>query len=177
MLTQMKRLPGLQDVNSDQQNGGLDEADDTMTASPPPNSASPASRWTRRLYGAFGQSEVSIIYTQLNQYYVVLEVAPQYWQSPEGLKDIYLHTAGGTATFRCSAVANGQANTTPLAVNHTGLFPSVTLSFNLAPDVSLSDATSASAQMQQRLARRPRSKASLPARCWPTSSHSAPSRC
>ena len=95
------------------------------------------------LYGAFGQSEVSIIYTQLNQYYVVLEVAPQYWQSPEGLKDIYLHTSArnGTNNIPLLAVAKGQANTTPLAINHTGLFPSVTVSFNLAPNVSLSDAT------------------------------------
>jgi multidrug efflux pump len=102
------------------------------------------------LYGAFGQSEVSIIYTQLNQYYVVLEVAPQYWQSPEGLKDIYLHTSsGGNIPLR--TVAQGQANTTPLAINHTGLFPSVTVSFNLAPNVSLSDATLSISQMQKRL--------------------------
>ena len=85
------------------------------------------------LYSAFGQSEVSIIYTQLNQYYVVMEVAPQYWQSPEGLKDIYLHTSGGSGNIPLLAVAEGQASTTPLAVNHTGLFPSVTVSFNLAP--------------------------------------------
>jgi len=102
------------------------------------------------LYSAFGQSEVSIIYTQLNQYYVVLEVAPQYWQSPEGLKDIYLQTSGG-GNIPLLAVANGQANTTPLAVNHTGLFPSVTVSFNLSPNVSLSDATLSISQMQKRL--------------------------
>ena len=71
---------------------------------------------------------------------MVLEVAPQYWQSPEGLKDIYLHTSGG-GNIPLLAVAKGQANTTPLAMNHTGLFPSVTVSFNLASNVSLSDAT------------------------------------
>jgi multidrug efflux pump len=102
------------------------------------------------LYSAFGQSEVSIIYTQLNQYYVVLEVAPQYWQSPEGLKDIYLLSSSGS-NIPLLAVAKGQANTTPLAVNHTGLFPSVTVSFNLAPNVSLSDATASITQMQKRL--------------------------
>ena len=102
------------------------------------------------LYGAFGQSEVSIIYTQLNQYYVVLEVAPKYWQSPEGLKDIYLQTSGG-GNIPLLAVAKGQANTTPLAINHTGLFPSVTVSFNLASNVSLSDATLSITQMQKRL--------------------------
>jgi multidrug efflux pump len=80
----------------------------------------------------------------------VLEVAPQYWQSPEGLKDIYLHTSsGGNIPLR--TVAQGQANTTPLAINHTGLFPSVTVSFNLAPNVSLSDATLSISQMQKRL--------------------------
>jgi len=80
---------------------------------------------------------------------VVLEVAPQYWQSPEGLKDIYLQSGGGNIPLL--AVANGQANTTPLAINHTGLFPSVTVSFNLATNVSVSDATLAIAQMQKRL--------------------------
>ena len=87
---------------------------------------------------------------QLNQYYVVLEVAPQYWQSPEGLKDIYLRTSGsGNIPFL--AVAKGHANTTPLAISHTGLFPSVTVSFNLASNVSLSDATLSINQMQKRL--------------------------
>jgi multidrug efflux pump len=102
------------------------------------------------LYGAFGQSEVSIIYTQLNQYYVVLEVAPQYWQSPEGLKDIYLSTSSG-GNIPLLAVAKGHSNTIPLAVNHTGLFPSVTVSFNLAPNLSLSDATAAIGALRKRL--------------------------
>jgi multidrug efflux pump len=145
----MKRLPGLQDVSSDQQNGGLDEmmSYDRVTAA---KLGLTAKSLDSALYGAFGQSEVSIIYTQLNQYYVVLEVAPQYWQSPEGLKDIYLLTSSGR-NIPLLAVAKGQANTTPLAINHTGLFPSVTVSFNLAPDVSLSDATSSITQMQKRL--------------------------
>jgi multidrug efflux pump len=82
---------------------------------------------------------------------VVLEVAPQYWQSPEGLKDIYLHTSSSNSNIPLLTVAKGRANTTPLAVNHTGLFPSVTLSFNLAPNVSLSDATLAIDQLQKRL--------------------------
>ena len=99
---------------------------------------------------------MSIIYTQLNQYYVVLEVAPQFWQTPEGLKNIYLHPTANsspTATGNVPLItmATSQANTTPLAINHTGLFPSVTVSFNLAPDVSLSDATLAIDQMKQRL--------------------------
>jgi multidrug efflux pump len=102
------------------------------------------------LYSAFGQSEASIIYTQANQYYVVLEVAPQWWQSPEGLKDVYFVSSNGN-NIPLVAVAKHQTNTTPLAINHTGLFPSVTVSFNLAPNVSLSDATSSINQMEQKL--------------------------
>jgi multidrug efflux pump len=148
MLDQMKHLPGFQDVSSDQQNGGLDEMlnYDRMTAA---KLGLTTQSLDSALYGAFGQSEVSIIYTQLNQYYVVLEVAPEYWQSPEGLKDIYLQSSGGNIPLL--AVAQGHANTTPLAINHTGLFPSVTVSFNLAPNVSLSDATLSISQMQNRL--------------------------
>jgi multidrug efflux pump len=148
LLGEMKRLPGLQDVNSDQQNGGLEELMnyDRVTAA---KLGLTVQSLDSELYSAFGQSEVSIIYTQLNQYYVVLEVAPQYWQSPEGLKSIYLQSSGGNIPLL--AVAKGQAGTTPLTVNHTGLFPSVTVSFNLASNLSLSDATSSINQMQKRL--------------------------
>jgi multidrug efflux pump len=148
ILGQMQHLSGLQDVSSDQQNGGLDElmTYDRVTAA---KLGLTTQQLDSALYGAFGQSEVSIIYTQLNQYYVVLEVAPQYWQTPEGLKDIYLQSSGGNIPLL--AVAKGQANTTPLAINHTGLFPSVTVSFNLASNVSLSDATLSITQMQKRM--------------------------
>jgi len=149
LLKQMKQLPGLQDVNSDQQNGGLDlmMTYDRVTAA---KLGLTAQSLDTALYGAFGQSEVSVIYTQLNQYYVVLEVAPQYWQSPEGLNSIYLQSSGG-GSIPLQAVATGRATSTALAVNHTGLFPSVTASFNLAPNVSLSDATLRINQLQQRL--------------------------
>jgi multidrug efflux pump len=148
ILDQMKHLPGFQDVSSDQQNGGLDEllTYDRVTAA---KLGLTTQQLDSALYSAFGQSEVSIIYTQLNQYYVVLEVAPQYWQSPEGLKDLYLQSTGGNIPLL--AVARGKANTTPLAINHTGLFPSVTLSFNLTSNMSLSDATLSINQMQKRL--------------------------
>jgi multidrug efflux pump len=149
LLKEMKRLPGLQDVNSDQQNGGLDEllTYDRTTAA---KLGQTVQSLDSTLYSAFGQSEVSVIYTQLNQYYVVMEVAPQYWQSPEGLKDIYLQSPGNRS-IPLSAIATGRATTTALAVNHTGLFPSVTASFNLASNVSLSEATLSINQMQQRL--------------------------
>jgi multidrug efflux pump len=149
LLKEMKRLPGLQDVNSDQQNGGLDEllSYDRVSAA---KLGLTAQALDAGLYSAFGQSEVSVIYTQLNQYYVVLEVAPQYWQSPDGLNDIYFQSSAGNS-IPLLTVAKGHATTTALAVNHTGLFPSVTASFNLAPNVSLSDATLRIRQMQQRL--------------------------
>ena len=149
LLENMKTLPGFQDVNTDQQNGGLEEYinyDRTTAARLGLSSQSLDSS----LYSAFGQSQVSLIYTELNQYYVVLEVAPQYWQSPAGLNFIYPSAnANGTVPF--NAVATAQAGSTPLQVNHTGLFPSVTVSFNLAPGMSLSDATRLVNQMQARL--------------------------
>ncbi|WP_263382121.1 efflux RND transporter permease subunit [Granulicella arctica] len=155
LLAEMKRLPGFQDVNSDQQNGGLDElvTIDRVTAA---RLGQTAQSIDAGLYSAFGQSQVSLIYTQLNQYYVVLEVAPQYWQTPDGLKNIYFHTASASSTTASGntplfTMSSAKATTTPLALNHTGLFPSVTVSFNLAPGVSLSDATLEIGQMQQKL--------------------------
>jgi multidrug efflux pump len=170
LLDNMKKLPGLQDVNTDQQNGGLREmiTYDRLTAA---RLGQTAQSLDTLLYSAFGQSEVSVIYTPLNQYYVVLEVAPPYWQSPEGLRDIYIKSgpstlnvssaAGGSSNTASSVSANTMAplsvtttsltNTTPLQVNHSGLFPSVTVSFNLAPGVSMSEATLRVQQMEQRL--------------------------
>jgi multidrug efflux pump len=154
LLAAMTKLPGFQDVSSDQQNGGLDQllTYDRMTAA---KLGQTAGSLDSALYAEFGQSEVSLIYTQLNQYYVVLEVAPQYWANPDGLKDVYLHTSPSEATVNGNSplftLAKDQTNTTPLALNHTGLFPSVTVSFNLASNVSLSDATLEIAQMEQNL--------------------------
>jgi multidrug efflux pump len=156
LLTNMRTLPGLQDVNTDQQNGGLEEmlTYDRVTAA---RLGQTPQTLDSSLYSAFGQSEVSVIYTQLNQYYVVLEVAPQYWASPDGLKDIWLNTggsSGGAGLKSMSPLATmttTQTSTTPLQVNHTGLFPSVTVSFNLASGVSLSDATREVSEMELRL--------------------------
>jgi len=154
LLANMKTLPGLQDVNSDQQNGGLQQllTYDRVTAA---RLGQTATSLDRALYSAFGQSEVSVIYTQMNQYYVVLEVAPQYWQSPQGLDYIYIKSnsngSNAGAMTPISAFAKAQTNTTALQVNHTGLFPSVTVSFNLAPTVSLSQATKEIQQMEQKL--------------------------
>ncbi|HZP07375.1 MAG TPA: efflux RND transporter permease subunit [Terracidiphilus sp.] len=155
LLDNMRKLPGLQDVNTDQQNGGLREMlhyDRTTAArlGQTPQSLDSA------LYSAFGQSETSVIYTQLNQYYVILEVAPKYWQSPAGLNSIYLATnrsarSGLGAISPLASMTKPETNTTPLQVSHTGLFPSVTVSFNLGNGLSLSDATREVTQMEQHL--------------------------
>ena len=166
LLEHMKTLPGLQDVNTDQQNGGLEELlhyNRTAAAQLGQTSQS----LDQSLYSAFGQSEVSVIYTQLNQYYVVMEVAPPYWQDPSGLNNIYVRTAASTNSGTSGSsgappaglnavspllnIVTAQTSTTPLQVNHTGLFPSVTVSFNLANGVSLSDATREVSQMETSL--------------------------
>jgi multidrug efflux pump len=155
LLQQMQHLRGFQDVSSDQQNGGLDERlnYDRVTAA---KLGQTAKSLDSALYAAFGQSEVSLIYTQLNQYYVILEYAPQYWSSPQYLKDVFFRSptassptaTGNTPLF---ALSNSKPGNIPLSLNHTGLFPSVTVSFNLVPGMSLSDATLAIGQMQDRL--------------------------
>jgi len=148
LLANMKKLPGLQDVNSDQQNGGLQ----TYLTYDRVRSAQldiTPQQLDSTLYSAFGQQQASLIYTQLNQYYVVMEVAPEYWQSPDGLKNIYVQSGHGNVPL--DTVSTMQTNTTPLQVAHTGLFPSVTVSFNLAPGLALSDATRMVQQMQNQL--------------------------
>ena len=156
LLDNMAKLPDLADVNTDQQNQGLEELlnYDRVTAA---RLGQTPQSLDNTLYSAFGQSLVSVIYTQLNQYYVVLEVAPQYWQDPTNLKNIYF-TRGGSASGAginavspLSTAVEAQSNTTPLQVNHTGLFPSVTVSFNMRNGASLSDATREVAQMERRL--------------------------
>ncbi len=159
LLDHMRKLPGLQDVNTDQQNGGLEEMLDFDRVTAARLGQTPQSL-DSSLYSAFGQSEVSVIYTQLNQYYVVMEVAPQYWQSPEGLKDIWFTTSGGASSGSTagintisplSTVVHEHVGTTPLQVSHTGLFPSVTVSFNMANGMSLSDAVREVNQMESDL--------------------------
>jgi len=149
LLAEMGKLPGFQDVNTDAQNTGLQELINYDRVTAARLGITPQSL-DSSLYGAFGQSQVSIIYTQLNQYYVVLEVAPPYWQSPDGLKNIYLNSTGH-GVIPLSTVSSAQVSTTPLVINHTSSFPSVTVSFNLATGMSLSDAVRMVGEMQQRL--------------------------
>jgi len=154
LTTAMTRLPGFVDVVADQQNGGLDQliTFDRLTAA---RLGQTASSLDSALYSEFGQSQVSLIYTQLNQYYVILEVAPKYWATPDGLKTVYLHPPSTNATVTgntpLSVVSTLRANTTPLSLNHTGLFPSVTVSFNLANGYSLSDAMREINEMKDKL--------------------------
>ena len=192
----LQRVPELTDVNSDQQEKGL-ETDLVIDRDTASRLKLTASQIDNTLYDAFGQRQVSTIYNPLNQYHVVMEVAPQFWQSPDALKDLYISTTGGavsgtqatnavagtTTSSGGSAVAEDAARnqslnqlaatihggastgaavstsvepmvplaafshvadgTTPLSINHQGLFAATTISFNLAPNISLSDATAA----------------------------------
>jgi multidrug efflux pump len=156
LYQRMQHLPGLEDVDTDQQNGGLEEML-TYNRTGAARLGQSAQSLDRSLYSAFGQSLVSVIYTQLNQYYVVMEVAPQYWQSPAGLNNIFFSSGAGAGRHGMNAMSPLQGmekpaiRTTPLEVNHTGLFPSVTVAFNLANGFSLSDATREVSQMEQGL--------------------------
>jgi len=141
LLQKMRSLPELRDQNSDQQDKGLQAklAVDRDTASRlgiTPQSLDNA------LYDAFGQRQVSTMYRPLNQYHVVMEVAPQFQQTPEALQNIYLRSTAGTPV-PLAAFTHYEPSNTPLAVNHQGQIPSVTISFNLAPGVSLGQATQA----------------------------------
>jgi multidrug efflux pump len=150
LLSALRKAPGFEDVNTDQQNKGLQAllTYDRPTAA---RLGLTPQNMDNTLYNAFGQSEVSTIYTQLNQYYVVMEAAPKYWQSPQGLNDVYLVPNTGSGAVPMNTVTHYTPATAPLVVNHTGLFPSVTVSFNLAPGVSLGQATKEIQQVQQRL--------------------------
>ena len=200
LLTALEHNPVLQDVNSDQQQKGL-ETDVLIDRASAGRLGINAAQIDNTLYDAFGQRQVSTIYSAQNQYHVIMEVAPRYWQNPQTLKDLYVSTSGGTAsgtqttnavvgtvmtsatagtttaaTIASSSARNAATNalanvgkgtassgaavstsketmvplsafasygpgTTALAVNHQGPFVASTISFNLAPGKSLSDAT------------------------------------
>ena len=137
----LSELPGLADLNTDQQDRGL------QTSLLIDRDAAARLGVTTRmidatLNDAFGQRQVSTIYNPLNQYHVVMEAAPQYWQSPETLQDVQVKAASG-AMIPLAAFSRYEATSTPLSVNHDGQFAASTLSFNLLPGVSLSQATKA----------------------------------
>jgi len=141
MFEQLKAIPMIVDVNSDQQNRGLQSmvTYDRETAA---RFGISSQLVDNTLYDAFGQRQVSTMYKPLNQYHVVMEAAPQYWQNPLTLQDIYIHAPNGKQV-PLSAIAHYGPAVAPLSVNHQGLFPSVTISFNLQPGVALGDAEAA----------------------------------
>jgi multidrug efflux pump len=146
LLGKMKTQHILTDVDSDQQNSGLQASlvYDRDTAS---RLGLTPQVIDNTLYEAFGQAQVSTIFTALNQYHVVMEVAPQFWQDPSSLNNIYLRPSIGKEV-PLSAITHYAPKTAPLSVNHQSQFPSVTISFNLAPGVALSDAVTAINQME-----------------------------
>ena len=145
LVEKLTALPMLRDVASDLQVGGrkvtLDIDRDTagrMGITP--------SQIDNTLYDAFGQRQVSTLYTQLNQYHVVLEVDPQFSRQPRYLNDIYIKSNNGSGTngmVPLAAFTKYDSSPDPLTVNHQGQFPVVTLSFNIAPNASLGDAVTA----------------------------------
>ncbi len=145
----LSALPELTDVNTDQQDKGLQTSlvidRDTATRLGVTPSLIDAT-----LNDLFGQRQVSTIYAQLNQYHVVMEAAPEYWQSPAALNTVYVSAAGG-AQVPLSAFATYAPTNTPLGVNHQGQFVASTISFNLPLGVSLSQATQAVEDAMARL--------------------------
>ena len=147
---QLRTLPEIADVNSDQQDKGLQSlvVFDRSTAS---RLGISPQLIDDTLYDAFGQRLVSVMYRPLNQYHVVMEAAPQYWQNPATLHDIYVRSPSG-AQVPLSAVARYEPTSTLLAVNHQGQFPAVTLSFNMVPGISLGQAVAAIERELQQMA-------------------------
>jgi len=137
----LREIPGIVDVNSDQQDKGLQASLFIDRATASRLGVSPEVI-DGTLYSAFGQRQVSIMYTQLNQYHVVMEVEPSFWQRPETLRYIYVPSSTG-ALVPLSAFTHYEMTQTALAISHQGQFPSVTLSFNLAPGLALGDAVKA----------------------------------
>ncbi|MDA8403439.1 MAG: multidrug efflux RND transporter permease subunit [Desulfobacteraceae bacterium] len=137
----LRTIPEITDVNSDQQNKGLQISlvIDRVTAS---RMGITPQAIDEVLYDAFGQRPVSVNYTALNQYHVIMEVAPRFWQNPETLNDIYVPSNTGKMV-PLSAFSSYKPSSTSLSVNHQGQFPAITLSFNLSAGVALGNAVKA----------------------------------
>jgi multidrug efflux pump len=149
LLDRMKTMPELRDASTDQQENGLEArlVVDRDTAS---RLGLTMNDVDNVLYDAFGQREVSTMYTGLNQYYVVMEVDPKYQRDPDSLKGIYLRSSSG-ANVPLSAISHFEPRRTALAVNHSGQYPSTTLTFNLAPNVALGQAVTALNKVEQEM--------------------------
>jgi multidrug efflux pump len=149
LMEKLHALPQLRDVATDQQTRGAQAmlVIDRVTASRlgiTPQAIDDV------LYDAFGQRQISILFTQLNQYHVILETMPEFQRNPSKLQDIYVRSATGGAV-PLSAFTHFESGAAPLAINHQGQFPAVTISFNLAPGTALGDATKAIERAQKEL--------------------------
>jgi multidrug efflux pump len=149
LLQAARKVPGLADVNSTQQIGGLQVTLDYDRATATRMGITPG-QINDALYLGFGQAQVSTIFSAMNQYHVVMEVDPQFRQDPRGLEEVYLRSSSG-GIVPLSTFATYKPSAAPLSVNHNGLFPSMTISFNLLPGIALSDATKAIREMQSRI--------------------------
>ena len=141
LVAKLKTLPQLQDVATDQQTGAAETTlvIDRVTAS---RLGITPLAIDQTLYDAFGQRQISTLFTQSNQYHVILETLPNFQNNPAKLQDIYVRSANGTSV-PLSTFSHFEPGTTALAVNRQGQFPVVTISFNLAHGASLGEATSA----------------------------------
>ncbi len=149
LATKIGTLPQVRDIATDQLNQGL-EANLVIDRDTAARLGILPAAIDNTLYDAFGQRQVSTIFTQLNQYHVVLEVDPRFQQNPDSLKDIYVKSSNGTQV-PLSAFTHLEQKTSALAVNHQGQFPVVTLSFNLAPNASLGEAVDAIKKAEQEI--------------------------
>src|SRR6266851_4800996 len=159
LLQKLQTLPELKDVASDQQVAGLQvslkiDRDTAARLGIAPQAIDDT------LYDAFGQRQVSTIFTQLNQYHVILEVKPQFQQDPEALRHIYVRASSGEQV-PLSAFTSYEPTLTSLSVSHQGQFPATTLSFNLAPGVALGEAVTAINRAQQEIGLPPGVQASF----------------
>jgi multidrug efflux pump len=145
----LQKLPELRDIATDQQDQGL-EANIAIDRDTAARLGILPAAIDNTLYDAFGQRQVSTIFTQLNQYHVVLEVDPRFQQNPDSLKNIYVKSSNGTQV-PLTTFTHLEQKTAALAVNHQGQFPVVTLSFNLAPNASLGGAVNAIKKAEQQI--------------------------
>jgi multidrug efflux pump len=145
MYQQLRTIPIIADVTSDQQDRGLQTLVTYDRATAARFGISPQ-LIDNTLYDAFGQRQVSTMFKPMNQYHIIMEAAPEYWQDPAILRDIYVRSPNGQQV-PLSAFARFAPTTAPLSVAHQGLFPAVTLSFNLQPGIALGDAVDAIQQV------------------------------
>jgi len=149
LVRAMREMPELRDISSDQQNRGL-EVPVTIDRQTAARLGVSTRAIDETLYSAFGQRQVSTMYTSLNQYHVVMELEPQYWERPDALSNIYVRSTTGQSV-PLTSLTKFRMGTGPIQVNHQGLFPSVTVFFNLAPGVALGDAVRAIDVAEQKM--------------------------